>query len=1048
MDTRTTFWSCIAASALLACSEAPQRPAPPARAAVLASFVAEVDAAAGTLTILPDLPASPAAALVELPAVQDGQPGTGPADTVELVTEGAGAVADGCAPGLSSFDGVVRVRSFFATSQLRDVHVELTGLTATGFEACDSAFPSPDAAVRRDVGLFPYGTLTRAGTAGDSALATWKFRYPSETSFTFWGRVVGEVVPAVPPAVTSSAPANGSTSSAGQVTVTFNEPMEPAATAAAISLAGPAGAVLGSVTASPGNQVFAFTPAAPLSPDTAYTLTVGAGAADPLGATLAAPYTAAFTTGPLQLSGTGSGLLQPLAAAYDRDGNGLLVWGATQAAPLYYAYYSAATGAWGAPALLDAGGYGARVAASTTQLAVLWKSSAGLNVAIFTNGIPGARTVLQASLLGYDQAIASNGSGFAAFWAGTGGTSAAIWDGVGWTSAYVAPDTYASGISVASDGARYRAVWIAGAGSSCAARSATYSGGAWSTVTLGSSSTGISPALAVTPTTTCIAWRGYGDLGATLRVERSGTVTTTTGFYGAYSWSSLAAAAAGDRCQVAAAGTDGVYGASHDGTSWTTTGASLGFATGADSPAVLPLGTTGFLVVARAGSHVQVNRAAAPGWAFAASAIQADTGAEAARSVIAARAGDTARLVFAKADAEGERLRIVRVDAVGVGAPETLPMPPPPGQAANVQLAANASGEVVAVWEQQDAGGTGAFCAFRIAGRWSAPQRLDARGTTPVVASNGTEFMVAWVTPGPSDVPRIVARRLAEGTWLEDATVVVAPTFWPFGPPLLASDGAGYALTYDGGFGPVGVIYSVGTWLAPQQLNTVGTKGTAGRANVAGRSGEYLFAWADAAVAYFRRAAWNGSTWAWGPATAMGGAYVPPALAAGPNGFATVYVSSTTGSPIEALLVTGGLASAATTLRTDASSCSCAVASNGTTYLAASGCPGRNVESRVWDGTQWQPARTMRANAYVLALSAASDGAGYAVIADGSPSIGGLWAITAPEPTAGGFGTVTLGTGSGDGEHGALTGTAGGFVAAWKQVDPAAAVTRIYARDL
>jgi hypothetical protein len=1057
MRTRPLVPTLLASMALLGCREAPKGGEPsPASGVVLGTFMAEVNAAAGTLTLHPGRRAPAAsAALVELPVVQDGHPGTGPADTLELVTEGvAGAVAEGCGPGLTSFEGSVRVRSFFATSLLRNVHVELTAVTQTGFEACNSAYPVPEPGTGRGFGLFPYGTLSRAGTGGDSALATWKFRFPSATSFTFWGRVVGEVVPVLPPHVTATSPANGTTASAGVVTVTFSEPMDPVATAAAITLTGPGGAVAGTVAGSQGNQVFTFTPASPFVSSTSYTVGVGTSAVDPLGASLAAPFAATFTTGPQLLSGRGGGVIVPGGLAFDRDGNGLLVWGSR---PLSWSYLSASTGTWSEPVVLDASGYGASVAASATQLAVAWRGAGGLKVALFTNGIPGAATVLQDEFLGSSHAVASNGAGFAVAWAGIDGTFAAIWDGVRWSpSTFLWPDPYASGIAVASDGAGYRAIWIAGPGAIGHLGSATYSGGWWYAGSLGSSATAVLPALAVSPTTTCIAWSESGASGTTLRVERGGISTSTTGFRTS-SPIALSAAVVGDRCQVAGATSTGVFGAFWDASAWTASESPLGFASAsATAVAVVPLGTGGFAVFANVGGHVQVSRS--DGWSFGGPAATVDTGDSPPRSMIAAATRSGAHVVYAQAGATADEAYDVRVDAAAIGAPAALPITPGAGSAANVRVAAGAGGEMVSVWEQQDLGTWNVYWARRTGGAWGPPQLLAAAARSPVVASNGSDFMLAWTaTAGAWRVPAVFARRLVGGAWA-GAAVVVATGIefgtqdtppYPIDSPLLASDGTGYALTYYGPPGVFGAIHANGAWLPRQLLSTSSTT-SATRPQVAGRPGEYLFAWTDTAGVAFGRAAWNGTAWAWDAASSIIGSSGTPAVAAGPDGFAVVYGAATSPYGIAARLVTGGVPGAATVLRSGPNCGAYGVASSGTTYLVATGCQGNDdLLTHAYSGG-WQPPRIARATASVLALAVASDGTGYEVLADGWSGGGGLYAIAVPEPVAGAPGApLSLGAGSGDGEHGALAGSGGGFVAAWKQGDPVEPqVMRIYARDL
>jgi hypothetical protein len=164
----------------------------------LLEFTATVDVAAGTVTFLPDS-AGPSGALTEQPIVQDGTPGVGPADTVELVTTAAVQTADGCGTGVWSLDATVDLRSFFASVRLRNAHVEILSMTPTGREACNSALEIP-VGHSAQYGLFAYGNLDTLGMA----TATWRFRLPSSANFTFRGRVVADpvtVVETTPPTV-------------------------------------------------------------------------------------------------------------------------------------------------------------------------------------------------------------------------------------------------------------------------------------------------------------------------------------------------------------------------------------------------------------------------------------------------------------------------------------------------------------------------------------------------------------------------------------------------------------------------------------------------------------------------------------------------------------------------------------------------------------------------------------------------------------------------------------------------------------------------------
>jgi hypothetical protein len=182
------------------CSRSSRPLVTPGSRRVSVSFTAEIDARRGTLLILPQGAASaaPQALLVEIPVVRDGIPGSGPPNTAELVTESVATVPDGCGIGLTSFEGDVRLRSFYAGARLENAHVEILSMSLTGRESCNSATPVPVGASDQ-YGLWSYGTLQPSPGAGSAALARWKLKLPDATSFTFSGRVVADIVDDVPP---------------------------------------------------------------------------------------------------------------------------------------------------------------------------------------------------------------------------------------------------------------------------------------------------------------------------------------------------------------------------------------------------------------------------------------------------------------------------------------------------------------------------------------------------------------------------------------------------------------------------------------------------------------------------------------------------------------------------------------------------------------------------------------------------------------------------------------------------------------------------------
>jgi hypothetical protein len=145
--------------------------------------------------------ATSASALVEIPVVQDGTPGSNPPDTIELVTEDAWTTVQGCGVGVDSLSGLVTIRSFYPHRRMSNTYVEILQVTPAGHEACNSASPAP-AGTTNQFGLFPYGVVDHYGSAGNAATAVWRFRLADRTPFVFTGRVVADVLDDTTPPTT------------------------------------------------------------------------------------------------------------------------------------------------------------------------------------------------------------------------------------------------------------------------------------------------------------------------------------------------------------------------------------------------------------------------------------------------------------------------------------------------------------------------------------------------------------------------------------------------------------------------------------------------------------------------------------------------------------------------------------------------------------------------------------------------------------------------------------------------------------------------------
>jgi len=124
--------------------------------------------------------------------------------------------------------------------------------------------------------------------------------FPSSTyhSTNYWVDVVFEPNLAPPTVVSTTPEANSAGASADTLaTATFSEAIQPSSLS--MSLMGPSGAVSGTVSYNSASDSGIFTPAAPLSPGTTYTATVGA-AKDNFGNTMTGPVSWSFTVAAVQ----------------------------------------------------------------------------------------------------------------------------------------------------------------------------------------------------------------------------------------------------------------------------------------------------------------------------------------------------------------------------------------------------------------------------------------------------------------------------------------------------------------------------------------------------------------------------------------------------------------------------------------------------------------------------------------------------------------------------------------------------------------------------
>lgn len=1100
---RTCLVAVLVAAGACSRSEPPVR-GPVARARVVATIQGVVDSD-GNL-VIETAPAGPPNALVTVPVVQDGRPGSGPPNTVELVTERTASVPGGCGSA-NGYEGDVRLRSFYPGYHLQNAYAEIISVTPTGHEACNSAPAVPG--VSNQYGLFSYGTLTQAGTPGDSAVATWRFRRPDAQGFTFTGRIVADLADVAPPVTTASLadgwygtpqvvtlgcadagsgcaatyyqentrpttasprytgpllvekptylwffsvdaagnaeapkaafwgvdttpptvvsvtphPKQGDVPVTTTVTISFDDPMEQASIPDAVSLVGPAGPVAGSVSLT---DRWTFTPLTPLDPATRYTVHVSTAARNMAGLPLTTPYSSWFLTPTPTFVAS-----EPASAAYaapvvaqDAFGNRLAVFTASTlvGSKLLWSYFDAAAGTWTAEQALltyrsplaPGAPIEAKVASNGTTFLVAWRDPeyGYLHRVIFAAGVPGVVDEgLGAGAVAPGFGLASNGGGYAIATATDplfGDVVIAVHDGFSWGGGGVIPS--ASAPAIAPFGASSYVVAYRADGPFISTRRYDASTSTWVEARVTDWSAPViegllAPALATSGTRVCVTWGT--TTGAIMAAVDPGTgafdpSVDLSGGTGEPA-SALAAAANGARFAVVwnDATTSGAYAATFEapGQAWTPATHLTGRTGNVTSATVVPAGD-GFLTALRiteaagvpAPAHAWVNKDV-PGSGFtAAGETLAESWAGDVRDVGASGApGLPAILAWARDDGTAMGVETRTHDGAALGPPATVSLPGVPGSAAWVRLAANASGEVVAAWHQDERGSTAVFAAVRRAGVWEAPVRLAWRAREPEIASNGTGFALLYRDLGAGSDATLAAVEYTSGAWSSPEVIESNAT-----SHAIASDGTTYGAVWLAPGGPGGppveqhvAIRGSSGWSQPAPI--YGGYYTPRRPAIAGRPapplGDYAVAWYDetpwGAFQVFARLASVtdvAGAWTWPPESLVGtglnarDAGLPPPLAASTSGYVTysdgvgLVFSWGTASPWGSLELSGGAVDD--------------VAAAESSYLAASACPDVRFllgQAGAWRRVPWDVLPWSMSSAYDLTV--ASDGADYKVVA-------------------------------------------------------------------
>lgn len=166
-------------------TQGPEAPPLPPGHEVLATFTGEVDPVAGTITVRTVTEGDATGASRSRLTIPEG------GSTVSIANAGTPSRVTGtgsCTGNEVLTTDVTVTLNYPSPRFLGGIHAEITGLSGTGAEACNSsAAPTGLDATR---GLWSYGTLLQSAK---TATAAWNFKFTSGQRTAFSGRIVGVI---------------------------------------------------------------------------------------------------------------------------------------------------------------------------------------------------------------------------------------------------------------------------------------------------------------------------------------------------------------------------------------------------------------------------------------------------------------------------------------------------------------------------------------------------------------------------------------------------------------------------------------------------------------------------------------------------------------------------------------------------------------------------------------------------------------------------------------------------------------------------------------
>jgi len=503
--------------------------------------------------------------------------------------------------------------------------------------------------------------------------------------------------------------------------------------------------------------------------------------------------------------------------------NFMVVYYTTDSGDVSARLFTAATATWGASVALESStnGIGSMpkvVSRGPGVYAAVWTQDDG-------SGYPGVYVNMYGvnTEAGWDAApvliesipdnalaatIASNGSGFAVAWlqfeGGVYNVYANIFSGTTWTIATALETGSGSvgSISLASNGSGYAAAWSQINASVPRIFTNIYSSGSWTNAAIidDGPRTATSPKIASNGSGYAVAWEQW-DFGSVNK--------TYANVYSGSAWTSAERIDSGaDYAGTSAIGSNG----------------------------------SGYAVVWRQfnGSNYDLYSNILAGGAWG-GAEAVETGAGDVIMPGLARKGVAYGAIWVQPDATSNRNVFTNAYGGSNWGTETgLVQNAHTGSSNLPRMSTNDSGATLAVWQQYENGSMVIYGSLNSAdtGSWSTPFPFSQKTSysySPDVASDGQDFMIVYRQDGA-----LYSRTCSSIGSLGLETLIRSSGMSP-GSPVIASNGAGYAATWQDGYDIAANIYSSGAWTTATVIET--GSGNAQNPQIASNGSGYAVAW-------------------------------------------------------------------------------------------------------------------------------------------------------------------------------------------------------------